>query len=454
MLEGKMVSVRCAHGDTELYPLADIRMEVDGTPIRVEAAVADTLPVDVLLGTDVKQLSNLLGRSVPRNITDKVAGGDGMVVVTRARARQELEEEIFRRGKEVQSGVRSKVLNEDSPPADADHGLASAHRQKAEQLVASHQKATLDDDGTLEPRVPDITMEEMKRLQEQDISLTRARGVAESEETESMFSKRGGLLYRRWTPAGCGVEMEIEQLILPEKCRRTVLKLAHEIPIAGHLGSEKTRQRLLRRFYWPGVFKDVEEFCRSCPTCQKTSQHRVSKAPLIPLPIISEPFSRIAMDIVGPLPRSKSGNRYVLVICDYATRYLEAIPLRSIDAEHIAEELIKVFARVGVPREILTDQGSNFTSRLLAELYRLLHVHPIRTSPYHPQTDGLVERFNKTLKEMLRKTVTDGGKDWDRMIPYLLFAYREVPQSSTGFSPFELLYGRDVRGPLDVLKET
>eukprot|EP00731_Ephydatia_muelleri_P036009 Em0191g4a len=100
----------------------DIRMKVDGTPIRVEAAVADTLPVDVLLGTDVKQLSNLLGRSVPRKITDKVAGGDGMVVVTRARARQELEE-IFRRGKEVQSGVRSKVLNEDSPRDDA---LASA----------------------------------------------------------------------------------------------------------------------------------------------------------------------------------------------------------------------------------------------------------------------------------------------------------------------------------------
>ena len=107
---------------------------------------------------------------------------------------------------------------------------------------------------------------------------------------------------------------------------------------------------------------DVEEFCRSCPTCQKTSQHRVSRAPLIPLPIISKPFSRIAMDIVGPLPRSKSGNRDVLVISDYTTRYPEAIPLSSIDTEHIAEELIKVFARVGVPREILTDQGSKFAS--------------------------------------------------------------------------------------------
>ena len=128
--------------------------------------------------------------------------------------------------------------------------------------------------------------------------------------------------------------------------------------------------------------------------------------------------------------------------------------MKSADAEHVAEELVKVFAHVGIPREILSDQGSNFQSKLIQELYRLLHVEAIRTSPYHPQTDGLVERFNKTLKDMLRKAATEDGKDWDRLIPYLLFAYQEVPQESTGFAPFELLYGRDVRGPLDVLKET
>ena len=145
---------------------------------------------------------------------------------------------------------------------------------------------------------------------------------------------------------------------------------------------------------------------------------------------------------------------YVLVICDYATRYPEAIPLHSTDASHIAEELIGVFARVGIPSEILTDQGSNFTSQLLIELYRMLHIHPIKTTPYHPQTDGLVERFNQTLKSMLRKAATKEGRDWDKMIPFLLFAYREVPQSSTGFSPFELLDGKPVRGPLDVLRES
>ena len=107
-----------------------------------------------------------------------------------------------------------------------------------------------------------------------------------------------------------------------------------------------------------------------------------------------------------------------------------------------------------MPEEILTDQGNNFTSQLLKEVYRLLKISSIWTSPYHPQTGGLVERFNQTLKTMLRKFVSEEGKDWDKLIPYLLFAYREVPQATTGFSPFELLYSRDIRGPLDVLCES
>lgn len=100
---------------------------------------------------------------------------------------------------------------------------------------------------------------------------------------------------------------------------------------------------------------------------------------------------------------------------------------------------MKLFSRVGVTKEILTDQGSNFVSQLLAELYRLLHSRSICSNPYRPQTDGLVERFNQTLKAMLRKSATDEGKDWDKLVPYLLFAYREVPQASTGFSPYVLL---------------
>ena len=300
-------------------------------------------------------------------------------------------------------------------------------------------------------------MQEIQELQENDETLEVIRRAADGESNSAGigFFKRKGLIYRCWTPPGRDEDdMTIEQLVLPKKCRRVVLDLAHNIPLAGHMGKNKTAQRILQWFYWPTLHRDVAEFCRSCPECQKTSNWKGRPAPLISLPIIGEPFQRIAMDIMGPLPRSHSGKRYVLVVCGYATRYPEAIPLHSIDAEHIAEELVNLFARVGVPKEILTDQGSNFTSQLLQEVYRLLHIQPIRLSPYHPQTDGLVERFNQTLKTMLRKTAKEEGKNWDKLLPYVLFAYREVLQTSTGFSPFELLYGRQVRGPLDVLRET
>ena len=105
----------------------------------------------------------------------------------------------------------------------------------------------------------------------------------------------------------------------------------------------------------------------------------------------------------------------------------------------MAEHLIHLFSRVGIPREILSDEGTNFMSQLLKELYNLLNISQIRISLYHPQTDGLFERFNKTLKSMLSKLVSKKGKDWDKLLPYVLFAYHEVPQSTTGFSPFELL---------------
>ena len=156
--------------------------------------------------------------------------------------------------------------------------------------------------------------------------------------------------------------MKVEQLILPVQCRCGVLQLAHTIPLVEHLGKDKTAQQILQWFYWPMLYKDIEDYCHSCATCQKSSCQHGPQALLMPLPVLSESFKRIAVDIIGPLPRSCSGKRYVLVICDYATRYPEAIPLHSTDASHIVEELTGVFARVGIPSEILTDQGSNFTS--------------------------------------------------------------------------------------------
>ena len=202
-----------------------------------------------------------------------------------------------------------------------------------------------------------MSAEELKEWQANDESLKDVReAVQKCEAKEGVgFFSRDGLLHRRWIPPGCGgeeEEMAVEQLVLPKRCRETVLKLTHTIPLAGHLGCDTTTRRVLQHFYWPTtVHRDVATFCKTCGSCHKVAGRRVARAPMVPLPVISSPFERIAMDMVGPLPRSARGNRYVLVVCDYATRYPEAIPMKTIDASSVAEELVAIFSRVGVPRK-------------------------------------------------------------------------------------------------------
>ena len=160
------------------------------------------------------------------------------------------------------------------------------------------------------------------------------------------------------------------------------------------------------------------------------------------------------MDLIGPIkPAAESGNRYILTVVDYATQYPEAVALKNIDSVTVAEALLDVWSRVGVPEEILTDQGTQFVSQVMEEVNRLLSIRHLTTTPYHPQCNGLVERFNGTLKQALKKLCEGRPRDWDRYLPAILFAYREVPQASLGFSPFELVYGRTVRGPMAVLKQ-
>ncbi len=224
--------------------------------------------------------------------------------------------------------------------------------------------------------------------------------------------------------------------------------------MAGHLGQAATLNRLMARFFWPGIHENVRRWCAACRECQLVNPPASPKAPLRPLPLMQVPFERIGMDLIGPLERSARGHRFALVLVDYATRYPEAVALRNISAKSVAEALFSMISRVGIPKEILTDQGMAFMSRTIRELYELLGIKLIRTSVYHPQTDGLVEQFNRTLKTMIRKFVHEDAKNWDKWLEPLLFAVREVPQASTGFSPFELLYGRQPRGVLDVLRET
>nr|XP_022307941.1 uncharacterized protein LOC111113940 [Crassostrea virginica] len=309
--------------------------------------------------------------------------------------------------------------------------------------------------------VQDVDPVIMREAQEHDTSLAKVRSYAQDNVTQvkkngnvSWF-KKNGLLFRQYITQGGDQEKVYSQLVVPSKFRDMVMKLAHDSLLAGHLGTQRTIGRVSSEFYWPGIQSDVRRFCQSCDICQRTvHKGKVGKVPLERMPLIDEPFQRVAVDLVGPLfPATGKGNRYILTLVDYATRYPEAIALPNIETERVAEALIEIFSRIGVPREMLTDMGTQFTSSLMSEVSRLISLRQLTTTPYHPSCNGLVERFNGTLKQILKRLCAEKPKDWDKYLSAVLFAYREVPQESVGFSPFELVYGRSVRGPITILKE-
>ncbi|KAJ1217647.1 hypothetical protein NDU88_005240 [Pleurodeles waltl] len=198
-----------------------------------------------------------------------------------------------------------------------------------------------------------------------------------------------------------------------------------------------------------------DNFCRACPTSQASEKTgKKLKAPLIPLPVIGTLFERVGINIVGPLdPKTALGNRFILVLVDHATRYPEALPLRTVTAPVVTRALLGIFTRVGFPKEVESDRGTNFMSAYMKSMWDECGVTYQFTTPYHPQSNGLVERFNKTLKGMISGLTEAMRRKWDVLLPCLLFAYREVPQNGVGFSPFEILYGHPVRGPLSIVKE-
>ncbi|XP_060580696.1 uncharacterized protein LOC132737428 [Ruditapes philippinarum] len=315
-------------------------------------------------------------------------------------------------------------------------------------------------EGAVEPNlILDITNVEFVEKQQADRSLDGCRKKAEEGTVRNCrgkgqvkFQVRNKMLFREFTAGNGDVS---RQLVVPKDLRETVLKVAHDSLLAGHLGIRKTSDRVLGEFYWPGVLVEVRRYCQSCDICQRTiSKGRISKVTLGKMPLIDTPFKRVAVDIVGPIePMTDRKNRYILTMVDYATRYPEAIALPSIETERVAEALVDMYSRLGVPEEMLTDCGSQFTSQIMNEVSRLLSLRQLTTTPYHPMCNGLVEKFNGSLKQMLKRMCSERPTDWDKYLNAMLFAYREVPQESLGFSPFELLYGRSIRGPITILRE-
>jgi len=160
----------------------------------------------------------------------------------------------------------------------------------------------------------------------------------------------------------------------------------------------------------------------------------------------------MAVDLVGPFPESDSGNSYIMVVADYFSRWMEAFPIPNQEASTVAEKLVdEIFLRFSAPEQLHSDQGRQFKSQLMAEVCKLLQIHKTRTTPYHPQSDGLVERFNRTMLAMLSTCAKGNPLDWERHVRKVCMAYNTSVQASTGYTPFFLMFGRQARIPVDVM---
>ena len=239
--------------------------------------------------------------------------------------------------------------------------------------------------------------------------------------------------------------------VIPPALVASVLDGIHCSPFSGHFGVKRTLQRARERFYWPKMTQQITAFVKNCFTCAQYKLDSTHKqAPLHPIEV-NEPFIFWAMDYMGPLPETSRGNKHLLVLMDHFTKWCEVFPTRDQKAHTVAEILVsKVFSRFGPPTVLHSDQGRNFESNVMQEICDLMGIRKSRTTAYHPQCDGLVERQNRTLQDVLSAYVSSHRDDWDLWVDLAVYSYNTSRHESTGFSPYELVFGRIARTPLEV----
>ena len=408
-------------------PLVQVDLRAESVTGRFELGVCNNLPrgIDVLAGNDL----------FPHEAD--------VCVVTRSQT------------------IASRLVS--NATASTDDSMSSEIITSIDDINVGEDNSTVDlsqlfNEPQQQQSLSKIDKKTMIDLQQSDVSLKTYFDRVNDQENDSeagQFYIRSGVLMRRWTHRSQPIDTGHGQIVAPVAIRSQLLYICHDIPASGHLGIRKSLDRLLRHFWWGSVQKDVREYCRTCHNCQcvgKGSKKVI--APLYSMPIVSEPWSVCAIDIVGPLNScDETGNRFVLTILDLCTHYPEAIALKRHTARDVAIALSTVFSRVGFPSEILSDLGTDFTSELMQIFLHEFNIGHLRCSAYHPMANGAVERFNRSMKTSLKTLVERFPNAWDSALCWIMFAFREVVNETTGFSPFELLYGRSVKGPLTLIKD-
>ena len=279
------------------------------------------------------------------------------------------------------------------------------------------------------------------------------RGLGEAAPSKRMrklfqpYELRGGALYHRRVRHG-----DITyQLCLPESLVDQVLLACHDDVTAGHPGVTRTTNKIQQRYYWPRMKPQIIRFVLSCIDCQTKKRSREAPTGLLRPIQARRPFEKVVIDLIGPSPLTSSGNRHAIVAVDYLTKWAicKAVPAAS------SKEVVDFFVRNvvlqhGAPVFLISDRGKCLTASFAEELFRALQTNHLVTAAYHPQCNGLVERYNHTFAEMLSMYVNSYHNDWDGLIDFVTFAYNTSRQETTGVSPFLLLYGREAVLPIDV----
>jgi hypothetical protein len=233
-----------------------------------------------------------------------------------------------------------------------------------------------------------------------------------------------------------------------EETKAIILYEYHDSPV-GHRGMNKTFMEIRKRYEWPNMKRDIENYVKRCKSCQlnKNSSPRC-KAPMEITTTARQLFERCALDIVGPTGVTNKGNRYILTFQDELTKFMAATPIPTQDAETVAREFVQnIILKYGIPEVILTNRGAIFLSELFACVCKLLQIKKIQTTAFHPESNGGLERGHKVLVKYLRRYFAEDQRDWDERIACATCVYNVTTYIPTGCSPFELLFGHRARIP-------
>jgi len=255
-----------------------------------------------------------------------------------------------------------------------------------------------------------------------------------------------GLLFKR-SQKKDGTHSHL-QLLVPKVLRKEVLEASHSRAWSGHLGCKRTSARLCRRYYWFALREDVSTWIAQCDACAANKPSTRKPKAQVGDMRVGAPLDRLCIDVLGPFPASESGNKYILVVCDAFTKWVEVFAMPDQMASTCAKILVnEIIVRYGCPLDLHTDQGRNFEGAIFKELCELLQIRKTRTSPYHPQCNGQCERFNRTLLSMIRASIDGQQELWDQQLAILTAAYRATPHENTGLTPNMMMLGREVRLP-------